>query len=175
MSRSLRLFVTYRNCAAAPVFRPAFDCLVEYFAFFPPRWDYKSRFCACFLYLCLTRFFTRLISRLRQRLMPRGHVFEAFVAVFFIASVIGWIIVVCGSFGFCAAVLFIHIFALFDSCSRVCSNQYAIIRKYGLNICRQCFRQYADQVRTAWRLPLLYGSSFSLNGLRPSPHPLTRL
>jgi len=29
---------------------------------------------------------------------------------------------------------------------RVCSNQGAIIRKYGLNICRQCFRQYANDI-----------------------------
>jgi small subunit ribosomal protein S29e len=29
---------------------------------------------------------------------------------------------------------------------RVCSNQGAIIRKYGLNICRQCFREYANDI-----------------------------
>ena len=27
---------------------------------------------------------------------------------------------------------------------RVCGNQQAIIRKYNMNICRQCFRTYAD-------------------------------
>lgn len=30
--------------------------------------------------------------------------------------------------------------------SRVCSNGHAIIRKYGLNICRQCFREYATDI-----------------------------
>lgn len=30
--------------------------------------------------------------------------------------------------------------------SRVCSNGHAIIRKYGLNICRQCFREYANDI-----------------------------
>ena len=29
---------------------------------------------------------------------------------------------------------------------RVCSNQQAIIRKYDLMVCRQCFRQYAAQI-----------------------------
>ncbi|KAM5320942.1 small ribosomal subunit protein uS14-like [Glossophaga mutica] len=34
------------------------------------------------------------------------------------------------------------------SCScRVCSNQHCLIRKYGLiNMCGQCFRQYAKDV-----------------------------
>jgi small subunit ribosomal protein S29e len=32
------------------------------------------------------------------------------------------------------------------SCSRVCSNQGGIIRKYNLNICRQCFREYANDI-----------------------------
>ncbi|EUB56140.1 40S ribosomal protein S29 [Echinococcus granulosus] len=27
-------------------------------------------------------------------------------------------------------------------CCRVCSNRHGLIRKYGLNMCRQCFRQY---------------------------------
>ena len=30
--------------------------------------------------------------------------------------------------------------------SRVCENQWAIIRKYNLNICRQCFREYAKDI-----------------------------
>lgn len=30
--------------------------------------------------------------------------------------------------------------------SRVCANQGGIIRKYGLDICRQCFRERADQI-----------------------------
>ncbi|XP_044775255.1 40S ribosomal protein S29-like [Neomonachus schauinslandi] len=25
----------------------------------------------------------------------------------------------------------------------ICSNWHSLIRKYGLNMCRQCFRQYA--------------------------------
>lgn len=30
--------------------------------------------------------------------------------------------------------------------SRVCTNGHAIIRKYALNICRQCFRERASQI-----------------------------
>jgi hypothetical protein len=30
--------------------------------------------------------------------------------------------------------------------SRVCSNNHGIIRKYGLNICRQCFREKAADI-----------------------------
>ena len=30
--------------------------------------------------------------------------------------------------------------------SRVCSNGHGLIRKYGLNMCRQCFRQYAKDI-----------------------------
>lgn len=29
---------------------------------------------------------------------------------------------------------------------RVCSNQHGLIRKYGLNMCRQCFRTYANDI-----------------------------
>uniref|UniRef100_A0A061RP44 Small subunit ribosomal protein S29e n=1 Tax=Tetraselmis sp. GSL018 TaxID=582737 RepID=A0A061RP44_9CHLO len=29
---------------------------------------------------------------------------------------------------------------------RVCGNQHGLIRKYGLNICRQCFREYAKDI-----------------------------
>uniref|UniRef100_A0AAY5KKB8 Small ribosomal subunit protein uS14 n=1 Tax=Esox lucius TaxID=8010 RepID=A0AAY5KKB8_ESOLU len=29
---------------------------------------------------------------------------------------------------------------------RVCSNRHGLIRKYGLNMCRQCFRQYANDI-----------------------------
>ncbi|KAL9939358.1 hypothetical protein V8E36_002171 [Tilletia maclaganii] len=29
---------------------------------------------------------------------------------------------------------------------RVCGNQGGIIRKYGLDICRQCFREKADSI-----------------------------
>ncbi len=31
-------------------------------------------------------------------------------------------------------------------CSRVCSNRHGLIRKYGLNMCRQCFRSYAKDI-----------------------------
>jgi small subunit ribosomal protein S29e len=31
-------------------------------------------------------------------------------------------------------------------CSRVCKNTHGIIRKYGLNMCRRCFREYADDI-----------------------------
>ncbi|XP_074230879.1 small ribosomal subunit protein uS14-like, partial [Camelus bactrianus] len=37
----------------------------------------------------------------------------------------------------------------FGQCSRscrVCSNQHDLIRKYGLSMCRQCFRQYAKDI-----------------------------
>ena len=30
--------------------------------------------------------------------------------------------------------------------SRVCFNHHGLIRKYGLNICRRCFRQYAKDI-----------------------------
>jgi ribosomal protein S14 len=30
--------------------------------------------------------------------------------------------------------------------SRVCGNTHGMIRKYGLNICRQCFREYATDI-----------------------------
>eukprot|EP00441_Pelagodinium_beii_P017090 CAMPEP_0197655364 /NCGR_PEP_ID=MMETSP1338-20131121/39409_1 /TAXON_ID=43686 ORGANISM="Pelagodinium beii, Strain RCC1491" /NCGR_SAMPLE_ID=MMETSP1338 /ASSEMBLY_ACC=CAM_ASM_000754 /LENGTH=54 /DNA_ID=CAMNT_0043230997 /DNA_START=59 /DNA_END=223 /DNA_ORIENTATION=- len=29
---------------------------------------------------------------------------------------------------------------------RVCATQNSIIRKYGLNICRKCFREYATDI-----------------------------
>ncbi|XP_037386199.1 40S ribosomal protein S29-like [Talpa occidentalis] len=29
---------------------------------------------------------------------------------------------------------------------RVCSNRHGLIRQYGLNMCRQCFRQYAKDI-----------------------------
>ncbi|XP_061468614.1 small ribosomal subunit protein uS14-like [Rhineura floridana] len=29
---------------------------------------------------------------------------------------------------------------------RVCSSRHGLIRKYGLNMCRQCFRQYAKDI-----------------------------
>lgn len=30
--------------------------------------------------------------------------------------------------------------------SRSCSNHHGLIRKYGLNLCRQCFREYANDI-----------------------------
>jgi len=30
--------------------------------------------------------------------------------------------------------------------SRSCANQHGLIRKYGLMICRQCFREYAADI-----------------------------
>lgn len=32
------------------------------------------------------------------------------------------------------------------SYSRACANRHGLIRKYGLNICRQCFREYAADI-----------------------------
>jgi small subunit ribosomal protein S29e len=29
---------------------------------------------------------------------------------------------------------------------RVCANQHGIIRKYAINMCRQCFRLYANDI-----------------------------
>ncbi|XP_032609761.1 small ribosomal subunit protein uS14-like [Hylobates moloch] len=29
---------------------------------------------------------------------------------------------------------------------RACSNRHGLIRKYGLNMCRQCFHQYAKDI-----------------------------
>ncbi|XP_041047236.1 40S ribosomal protein S29-like [Carcharodon carcharias] len=29
---------------------------------------------------------------------------------------------------------------------RVCANRHGLIRKYGLNVCRQCFRQYTKDI-----------------------------
>uniref|UniRef100_A0A663LK51 Small ribosomal subunit protein uS14 n=1 Tax=Athene cunicularia TaxID=194338 RepID=A0A663LK51_ATHCN len=59
---------------------------------------------------------------------------------------------------------------------RVCSNRHGLIRKYGLNMCRQCFRQYAKDigfikvnrgagaVREGWmcRFPLTTPAFFAL-------------
>lgn len=29
---------------------------------------------------------------------------------------------------------------------RVCSNKHGIVRKYGINMCRQCFRERANDI-----------------------------
>lgn len=34
----------------------------------------------------------------------------------------------------------------FPNSSRACSNNHGIIRKYGLNLCRQCFREYSKDI-----------------------------
>ena len=39
-----------------------------------------------------------------------------------------------------------HRYALSPFRSRVCSNRRGIIRKYGLDICRSCFREYAADI-----------------------------
>eukprot|EP00296_Roombia_truncata_P005709 JP442824.1.p1 GENE.JP442824.1~~JP442824.1.p1 ORF type:complete len:55 (-),score=20.00 JP442824.1:92-256(-) len=31
-------------------------------------------------------------------------------------------------------------------CCRVCTNTHGLIRKYHLNICRRCFREYANDI-----------------------------
>ncbi len=35
---------------------------------------------------------------------------------------------------------------VFGHCSRVCGNSHGMIRKYGLNTCRQCFRIYSKDI-----------------------------
>ncbi|KGG50584.1 hypothetical protein DI09_63p80 [Mitosporidium daphniae] len=37
---------------------------------------------------------------------------------------------------------------------RVCTNKDGLIRKYGLNLCRQCFRQYSSDIGFM-KVPLL--------------------
>jgi hypothetical protein len=37
-------------------------------------------------------------------------------------------------------------FVYFFLYSRVCKNTHGLIRKYGLNICRRCFREYANDI-----------------------------
>lgn len=48
--------------------------------------------------------------------------------------------------------------------SRACSNRHGLIRKYGLNICRQCFREYANdigfkKVNSRSYSPIVYANS----------------
>ena len=31
-------------------------------------------------------------------------------------------------------------------CSRSCSNRHGLIRKYDINMCRQCFREYSKDI-----------------------------
>lgn len=55
-------------------------------------------------------------------------------------------------------------------CSRVCGNPHAIIRKYGLMCCRQCFRSNAKQIGfiKVYRVHHLFFFPFLLPSL-PSP------
>ena len=65
--------------------------------------------------------------------------------------------------------------------SRVCANQWGIIRKYNLNICRQCFREYAKdigfvKVRVESSRPDLTPQAFLAEALfRPSATSSSRL
>uniref|UniRef100_A0A8C0TMZ9 Small ribosomal subunit protein uS14 n=1 Tax=Canis lupus familiaris TaxID=9615 RepID=A0A8C0TMZ9_CANLF len=42
---------------------------------------------------------------------------------------------------------------------RVCSNRHGLIRKYCLNMCRQCFRQYAKTSEEPFSLFAFYSRS----------------
>ncbi|AWP19816.1 putative 40S ribosomal protein S29 [Scophthalmus maximus] len=48
---------------------------------------------------------------------------------------------------------------------RVCSNRHGLIRKYGLNMCRQCFRQYAKDIG-------FVKASISVHAVTLTPRPL---
>ena len=39
-----------------------------------------------------------------------------------------------------------HKYPLLISCSRRCKNTHGLIRKYGLNLCRRCFREHAEDI-----------------------------
>ncbi|MBM6388209.1 MAG: hypothetical protein JSY10_30715, partial [Paenibacillus sp.] len=43
----------------------------------------------------------------------------------------------------CSYFFFFFFFAFY---SRVCAHRAGLIRKYNLNICRQCFREYASDI-----------------------------
>ncbi|XP_067890533.1 uncharacterized protein [Heterodontus francisci] len=36
--------------------------------------------------------------------------------------------------------------SLFDRAGRVCVNRHGLIRRYGLNMCHQCFRRYVKDI-----------------------------
>ena len=58
-------------------------------------------------------------------------------------------------------------------CSRVCGNQWGIIRKYNLNICRQCFREYAKDIGfVKVRVACVYELLALFPPLSPKPRPL---
>lgn len=41
---------------------------------------------------------------------------------------------------------FLHVTATLPVLSRVCAHQHGLIRKYSMNICRQCFAMYAKDI-----------------------------
>jgi len=43
-------------------------------------------------------------------------------------------------------ILTLHYAIIVCVCSRVCGNSHGLIRKYGLNCCRQCFRSNAKEI-----------------------------
>lgn len=52
-------------------------------------------------------------------------------------------------------------------CSRLCAHQAGLIRKYGLDLCRQCFREKASaigffKVRTIYRFAARIFLTFSV-------------
>ena len=69
----------------------------------------------------------------------------------------------------------------FQNYSRVCTHPAGLIRKYGLNICRQCFREKSQDigfikvrwnlriVKRVWFGPLLNGQDESLGGAQNHP------
>lgn len=50
---------------------------------------------------------------------------------------------------------------MFYFSSRACSNRHGLIRKYALNICRQCFREYANDIGFK-KVTLLYMCHYDL-------------
>ena len=42
--------------------------------------------------------------------------------------------------------LLTHARCLSCTCSRVCNSRRGLIRKYGLDICRRCFREFAGEI-----------------------------
>nr|CAD7443537.1 unnamed protein product [Timema bartmani] len=48
--------------------------------------------------------------------------------------------------------------------SRACANGHGLIRKYGLNLCRQCFREYAGDI--GFKKVLTCLSEASIRGLQ---------
>ncbi|KAL0799130.1 hypothetical protein Bca101_054305 [Brassica carinata] len=46
----------------------------------------------------------------------------------------------------CLSVRFLEALDVMLLLSRVCGNSHGLIRKYGLNCCRQCFRSNAKEI-----------------------------